>query len=1101
MLQPLLPCFRATAYGGAVRRLPLLLLLWIAMAAPSAASLYDYKYSTGSGKPFTMDDAKQIIYPDAYDATSGVIDLGFDFEFDGVMYSQFSVNSNGLLGLGGSDVTPYGWQTFDGTDVYPVIAPFWDELITINNGVRYQVVDGEQGRVLIVDWEAFHRYEGESKDNTYHFQVRLYEYSNTIEFWYGNMATWTNTYAKIGAAADGGNFASGYFSGEEFYVDFSSTQATDLANNSISENTLITFQPQPCGYKFAGNPDEGGTSEMFDGDKLLSNIQTPNTTSRSLRPFQMYLASNCTKQIVRFAITGQYADEYSVEPAEIGVGPDDMIEPTITFTPACTGPRPATLTITGPNGFTATYQLEASGASRLEWIGNLEDGGVDGMPNGATLLGNSTVTYGQQRTFTPFTMLGEMKSDEPKKTAAVDVTYTLNDPSGQFRISPASATLMNGETSTPTITFVSRRFGKQTATLTIEGDCEKRTFTLEATVVGAGGEFTANGAPLGSGESLFSKVFECSGVSANSIAITVRSVGNQTLTIGSADFFRTDSIYGQGVPRYPLLRDQNNQPISASDYFITDFPGTAPVASNALTEFPMVLKPGESRTFYINFAPQRPGKRLARLFIPTNALNFASANADGVGTDGLVSVDMFGKGLGAQLASNAEGAELQSLSFQPTRLRQSQESTITVWNSGACDLRISKDDFRISDGDVRDFQIISAFANATVDPQSNDYIIPAGGSSTITVRFTPIRTGSRRAGLYLQTNDSARHLPNMETGAYYWDVVGVGTIGLNTQQVTLGPSVIDGPAANNAVANATVENTATEKVTIVNAVIVGPDAAEFGMNPTAPWPALPFDFLPGDQMRFSVIHTPVAGSQPGPREASLLLISNNGDTLEVLLNGEAGSRTITAGPATLFDDVSVAVGKIARRSVMITNNGTLPLQLGATTVTGPNATDYTLGRLPRLTLAPGQTEYLQVTFRPLNRGTSTATLTINSNGVNGAQIINLGGVANGIGGSSESGTSGVESVDGVGGISLSQAMPNPASNQARISYRIATATTVTLTLFDALGREVARIDEGFKSAGDHEVSFSVSKLPGGTYRYRLATATGEAVSRGLTVAN
>lgn len=1096
-----LSTYSRTMAGVAARQIPLLLLLWVAMATPSAAFLSDYKYSTGSGKPFTMDDAKQIIYPDAYDATSGIIDLGFEFEFDGVMYSQFSVNSNGLLGLGGSDVTPYGWQSFDGTDVYPVIAPFWDELITINNGVRYQVVDGAQGRVLVVDWEAFHRNEWESKDNTYHFQIRLYEYSNTIEFWYGNMATVTNTYAKIGAAADGGNFASGYFSEGELYVDYGYPQTTDLANNSISENTLITFQPQPCGYKFAGNPDEGGSSEMFDGDKLLTNIEVPNTTSRSLRPFQMYLASNCTKQIVRFAITGQYAGEYSVEPAEIGVGPDEMIEPTITFTPACTGPRPATLTITGPNGFTATYQLVASGASRLGWIGNVDDGGVDGMPNGATLLGNPSVTYGQQRTFTPFTMLGEMKSDGPKKSSAVNVTYTLNDPSGQFRITPASATLMAGETSTPTITFVSRRFGQQTATLTIEGDCEKRTFTLQTTVVGAGGEFTANGAPLGSGEPLFSKVFECSGASVNSMAITVRSVGNQPLTIGSAEFFRTDSIYGQGVPRYPLLRDQNNQLISSSDYFITDFPGAIPVAGNALTEFPMVLNPGESRTFYINFAAQRPGKRLARLFIPTNALNFASANADGVGTDGMVSVDMFGKGLGAQLASNADGAALQSLSFQPTRIRQSQESTITVWNSGACDLRISKDDFRISDGDVRDFQIISAFPNVAVDPQSNDYILPAGGSSTITVRFTPIRTGSRRAGVYLQTNDSARHLPNMEPGAYYWDVVGVGTIGLNTQQVALGPSVIDGPLGSNAVANATVENTATETITIVKAVIVGLDAAEFGMNPTTPWPVLPFDFLPGNEMLFSVLHTPATGSQPGSREASLLLISNSGDTLEVLLHGDAGSRTIAAGPATLFDDVSVAVGKIARGTVMITNNGTLPLQLGATTITGPNATDYALGRLPRLTLAPGQTEYLQVTFRPLNRGTSTATLTINSNGVNGAQSINLGGVANGIEeGNSETGTSGVESADGTGSISLSQAMPNPASNQARISYRIESATTVTLTLFDALGREVARIDEGLKSAGEHEVNFSVSKLPGGNYRYRLATATGEAVSRGLTVA-
>ena len=41
----------------------------------------------------------------------------------------------------------------------------------------------------------------------------------------------------------------------------------------------------------------------------------------------------------------------------------------------------------------------------------------------------------------------------------------------------------------------------------------------------------------------------------------------------------------------------------------------------------------------------------------------------------------------------------------------------------------------------------------------------------------------------------------------------------------------------------------------------------------------------------------------------------------------------------LFDGVKVSVGKAARQTVMITNNGTVPVKLGTTTITGANAVE------------------------------------------------------------------------------------------------------------------------------------------------------------------
>jgi hypothetical protein len=42
-----------------------------------------------------------------------------------------------------------------------------------------------------------------------------------------------------------------------------------------------------------------------------------------------------------------------------------------------------------------------------------------------------------------------------------------------------------------------------------------------------------------------------------------------------------------------------------------------------------------------------------------------------------------------------------------------------------------------------------------------------------------------------------------------------------------------------------------------------------------------------------------------------------------------------------------------------------------------------------------------------------------------------------------------------------------------------------LTIHDVLGREVARIEEGVRSAGEHVIRFDASRLAGGVYIYRI----------------
>jgi hypothetical protein len=55
---------------------------------------------------------------------------------------------------------------------------------------------------------------------------------------------------------------------------------------------------------------------------------------------------------------------------------------------------------------------------------------------------------------------------------------------------------------------------------------------------------------------------------------------------------------------------------------------------------------------------------------------------------------------------------------------------------------------------------------------------------------------------------------------------------------------------------------------------------------------------------------------------------------------------------------------------------------------------------------------------------------------------------------------------------------------------------VRLSVFDLLGREVARLVDGPKSAGIYRVTFNAAHLSSGVYLYRL-TATGYAAQKSM----
>ncbi|MGB5872707.1 MAG: T9SS type A sorting domain-containing protein [Bacteroidota bacterium] len=70
--------------------------------------------------------------------------------------------------------------------------------------------------------------------------------------------------------------------------------------------------------------------------------------------------------------------------------------------------------------------------------------------------------------------------------------------------------------------------------------------------------------------------------------------------------------------------------------------------------------------------------------------------------------------------------------------------------------------------------------------------------------------------------------------------------------------------------------------------------------------------------------------------------------------------------------------------------------------------------------------------------------------------------------------------------SLAQNYPNPFNPETSISYALPVDTRVTLSVFNALGQEVANLVDGEMLAGVHSVKWNASGLASGVYFYRIA---------------
>ena len=339
-------------------------------------------------------------------------------------------------------------------------------------------------------------------------------------------------------------------------------------------------------------------------------------------------------------------------------------------------------------------------------------------------------------------------------------------------------------------------------------------------------------------------------------------------------------------------------------------------------------------------------------------------------------------------------------------------------------------------------------------------------------------------------------------GVYYLNLYGVGRADLRAYGVSLDPAVLDGPGSQGVVR---LVNTSSEVVEVSGAVLEGANLAEITEDPANPWPALPAQLEPGDELEFGVALNAESGSEPGIRTAEVAFTYGVGDVLRAPIDGLVGTRRLSATPMSLFDDVETPVGTVLRRTVVVSSQGTFPVTLEGIRIEGPGAEDYEAVGSGRTVVDAGGFEFIEVTWAPTAPGPREATLIIENNGVDGSIAVPLGGTATGIltGGSPEStGTDtrsrGVERSAGTAGLLDLSVSPNPARTYSEIRMNFPTDGPATLRVYDLEGRGVATLLSKGVESGSDVIRLDATNFAAGIYMLRLEQG-GSIVTRAITV--
>jgi hypothetical protein len=290
---------------------------------------------------------------------------------------------------------------------------------------------------------------------------------------------------------------------------------------------------------------------------------------------------------------------------------------------------------------------------------------------------------------------------------------------------------------------------------------------------------------------------------------------------------------------------------------------------------------------------------------------------------------------------------------------QTKSQTFTLTNTGTASLTIS--------------QLSVSGTGYSLSGLVTPSTIAAGASATFSATFAPTTAGSLPGTITIASN-----APSSPTTV---SLTGTGTVAQAGLSVTPASfaygSVNDGQTKSQTF---TLTNTGNASLTISQLSVNGTGYSLSGL-------VTPRTIAVGASATFSATFAPTtAGSLPG----TITITSNaptSPSTVALTGTGIAGTVILSANPTSLvFGNINA--GATSSKSVVLTNTGTGNVTISQVTVSAKDVT--TSGVTTPVTLTPGQTQTLNVAFKPTAQETVSGNITL-TNSQGGTTVVGITG--------------------------------------------------------------------------------------------------------------
>src|SRR5712691_10584670 len=364
---------------------------------------------------------------------------------------------------------------------------------------------------------------------------------------------------------------------------------------------------------------------------------------------------------------------------------------------------------------------------------------------------------------------------------------------------------------------------------------------------------------------------------------------------------------------------------------------TGPGFSISGLSFALILPPGQSSTFSVQFAPTATGIVSGSVSLVSDAPNSPSTIA------------LSGTGVQPQLSVTPP-----SVSFGNVLVGSTGVQNLTLTNSGGANLTIAQ-------GTVTG-------AGFSISGLTFPLTLPPGQSSTLSAQCAPTATGSVSGGVSLASN-----APNSPS------TIALNATGVQPQLSVTPPSVSFGNVlvGSTGVQNLTLTNSGTANLTIAQDSFTGAGFSISGLT-------FPLTLAAGQSSTLSVQFTPTATVSVSGSVSLVSNAPNSPSTIALSGTGVQPQLSVTP-PSVSFGNV--LVGSTGVQNLTLTNSGSANLTIAQGTVTGAG---FSISGLTfPLTLPPGQSSTLSAQCAPTATGSVSGGVSLASNAPNSPSTIAL----------------------------------------------------------------------------------------------------------------